>query len=108
MISKELDGANAEVVKSRLSGYNSPLAKMVDEVVARQEGEIKALLREAITDAVSQDDFRREVKSAFAHTLARLLMADFKGEIEKQASALRQQPDFRARVVMAIEKIVAG
>lgn len=105
-VAKELEGAIAEVVESRMTGYNSPLSNMVDEVVKGQEREIKSLLREAISDAVSRDEFRAEVKSAFAHTLARLLMADFKGEIEKQANALRQQPDFRARVVMAIEKLV--
>jgi len=107
IVSKELKGAIAQVVKERLSGYNSPLSKMVDEVVSSQQAEIKSLLREAITEAVSKDDFRAEVKSAFMHTLARSLMGEFKGEIEKQANALRQQADFRARVVMAIENIVS-
>jgi len=107
IIAKELHGAIAKTVSERLSGYNTPLSKMVDEVVSSQAQEIKSLLREAITEAVSKDDFRAEVKSAFVHTLARSLMNDFKGEIEKQANALRQQADFRARVVMAIEKIVS-
>lgn len=107
LVAKELHSAIAQTVKERLSGYNTPLSKMVDEVVSSQSQEIKSLLREAITEAVSKDDFRAEVKSAFVHTLARSLMNDFKGEIEKQANALRQQADFRARVVIAIEKIVS-
>lgn len=107
IVTKELNGAIAEVIKQKIGGYNSPLSKMVDDAVLSKSAEIKALLREAIDDAFSKDDFRNEIKSAFTHTLARSLMNEYKGEIEKQANALRQQADFRARVVLAIEKIVS-
>jgi len=104
---KELQNAISNVVREKMGRYDSPLAKMVDAVVSEHSTEIKDLLREAITASIQRDEFRNEVKSAFIHTLARSLMNDFKGEIEKQANQMRQQPEFRARVVLAIEKIVS-
>lgn len=106
LVTKELKGAIITVIKERLGGYGSPMSKMVDEVVLQNTSLIKDLLRESITESFSKEEFRNEIKSAFAHTLARSLMADYKGEIEKQANALRQQPDFRARVILAIENLV--
>ena len=106
LIAKELKGALAEVVKSRLNKWDGPLAKFVDEVVLASRDEIKGLLREGLTEALTLESFRIEIKASFTHTLARSLMNEYKGEIEKQANALRQAPEFRARVVLAIEQIV--
>jgi hypothetical protein len=107
IVSKELKFALGEVIKNRLGSYGSPLSKFLDEVVSEKSSIIKQLLREAIDESMSQEVFRTEIKQAFAHQLARSLMSEFKGEIEKQANSLRQQADFRARVVLAIEKIVS-
>lgn len=106
LIANEVHDALVKVLKDRLGGYGSPLSKMVDDVVVQNQSEIKELLKEGIKEAVTQEAFREEIKSAFAHTLARSLMNEFKGEIEKQANEMRRQPEFRARVVMAIEKII--
>ncbi len=106
IVARELQSALGEVIRSKIGGYNSPLHKFVDEVVIERQQEIKALLRTAVGDAIGQEDFKREIKSAFMHTLARSMMNEFKGEIEKQANALKQQADFRARVVLAIESVV--
>jgi hypothetical protein len=106
LIANEVNDALVKVLKERLSSYGSPLQKMVDDVVVQNQSEIKELLKEGIKEAVTQEEFRKEIKSAFAHSLARSLMNEFKGEIEKQSNEMRRQPDFRARVVMAIEKII--
>lgn len=107
LVAKELGNALRGVVAEKLGQYGGPLHKCVDEVVLQNQAAIKALLTEAIKDAVTQEQFRAEIKSAFVHTLARSLMNEFKGEVEKQANALRQQADFRARVVLSIERIVS-
>lgn len=99
-------GAVAEAVRASLTGYSSPLQKMVNEVTAEKTETIKELLREGLDSALSSSNFRQEIRNAFNHKLARTLMAKYEGEIEKQANALRQQPEFRARVVLAIESII--
>jgi hypothetical protein len=105
-VQRDLSTAIEKVVREQMGGYNSPLHKMVDAVVSEKATDIKALLRAAITDVVSAEEFKSEIRSAFAHSLARNLMNEYKGEIEKRANELRQQADFRARVTIAIEEIV--
>lgn len=98
--------AVSEAVKSSLTGYNTPLQKMVNDVVAERAETIKGLLRDGLDNALASAAFKKEIRAAFNHKLARTLMSKYEGEIEKQATALRQQPEFRARVVLAIESIV--
>jgi hypothetical protein len=99
-------GAVGEAVRSSLTGYSSPLQKMVNDVVAERAGTIKDLLRGGLDSALDSTAFKKEIRDAFNHKLARTLMSKYEGEIEKQANVLRQQPEFRARVVLAIEAIV--
>lgn len=98
--------ALADAVKASVTQHNSPLNRLVVEVVEEHSSEIKSLLRDGISEALKHKDFKSEIKTAFTHKLARTLMSKYEGEIEKQANALRQQPEFRARVVLAIEAIV--
>lgn len=99
-------GAVGQAVKASLTGYSSPLQKMVNEVVAERTDTIKSLLRDGLDSALNGSAFKKEIRDAFNHKLARTLMSKYEGEIEKQANALRQQPEFRARVVLAIEAVV--
>ena len=93
-------------IKTKLEGYNSPLNKMVDQVVTAHQHEIVALMNDAFKQAFSNEAFRAEVQQAFIHSLARNLMKEYSGEVEKHANALKQHPEFRARVVLAIEGVV--
>lgn len=99
-------GAVSAAVQSSLTGYSSPLQKMVNDIVGERAETIKDLLRDGLDSALNSSAFKKEVRDAFNHKLARTLMSKYEGEIEKQANALRQQPEFRARVVLAIEAIV--
>lgn len=107
IIAREMNGAIAKVAHERLARWDGPLAKLIDDAFIVHKDDIRAILYSAVSDGLSQETFRTEIKAAFMHALARNLMSEFKGEIEKQANAMRQQPEFRARVVMAIENIVS-
>jgi hypothetical protein len=95
-----------DAIKAKLGAYNSPLEKMVNQVVNAHEHQIVALMNDAFQQAFSNEAFRAEVQAAFIHSLARNLMKEYSGEVEKHANALKQQPEFRARVVLAIDGIV--
>jgi hypothetical protein len=95
-----------DAIKAKLGAYNSPLEKMVNQVVNVHEHQIVALMNDAFKQAFSNEAFRAEVQQAFIHSLARNLMKEYSGEVEKHANALKQHPEFRARVVLAIEGVV--
>jgi hypothetical protein len=95
-----------EGVKSKMSGYNSPLDKLVEASIKTHEASFRALLNDAVASCVTDDDFKDEICEAVRKSLAKTLVQRFGGEIEKQVNALKSDPTTRARITMAIEEIV--
>jgi hypothetical protein len=89
-------------VKSKLGGYNSPLDKMISELLLKHDSLFRDLLESAITSAMKDDTFREQVR----HKLGSVLVARFGGELEKQVNMLKSDPATRARITLAIEQIV--
>lgn len=93
-------------VKSQMTGYNSPLDKLVKDSIEKHHAEFRALLEDAIGSCIKDDVFRENIAEATRHTLAKLLVQRFGGELEKQVNVLKSDPTTRARIVLAIEEIV--
>jgi hypothetical protein len=96
-----------EGVKSRFEGYNSPLAKAIDAACERHSGLVQGLLSEAITACMDESQFRDDIKKAVRHSMAKVLVSKFGGEIEKRVNDLRSDPATRARITLAIEQAIA-
>jgi len=96
-----------EAIKARLAiGYgDSPLNKLVDSVVVSRLPEIRTTLENAI-DVSLKGDFKKNLQSAVEHKLARILVSKMEGEIEKRVCELRTNPEFRAKVTLAVTNLV--
>lgn len=95
-----------EGIKSKMGGYNSDLDKLVNAAILKHSDKFRTLLEEAISEAVLDADFRKQIKQAVTHSLAKTLVQRFGGEIEKQVNVLKSDPTTRARITLAIEEIV--
>lgn len=95
-------------VKSRLTNNygDNPLSKLISESLSKQDGEIRLMLSDALQSAIGDEKFRKEIRDAVRHTLAKTLVARFGGELEKQVNVLKSDPTTRARITLAIEQIV--
>lgn len=113
-ISPELDRSIAfairdslfEVVKSKLGAYNSPLDKILAEAIENRKSDLIKLFNESFEITLNNEEFRKNLKEAFNHKLARVLLNKFEGEVEKRANDLRATPENRARIVLAIESVL--
>ena len=95
-----------EGVKSKLTGYNSPLDKIIESAFLTQKEGIRDLLEEGISKCLSSEAFRHDIQQAVNQNLAKVLVQRFGGEVEKQVNALKSDPTTRARITLAIEQIV--
>lgn len=95
-----------EGVKSKITGYNSPLEKMIGKAIEDHHSAIYGMLTDAIRSCVEDVEFREEIVAATRKSLAKTLVARFGGELEKQVNALKSDPMTRARIVAAIDDIV--
>jgi hypothetical protein len=96
----------AEGIKTKLSSHNSPLNSLIEDCLKQNDGKLRTLLNEALTNAFGDQQFRQNVIDGVSHKLSTLLVARFGGELEKQVNALKSDPSTRARITLAIEEIV--
>lgn len=105
-ISNAIKDGIREGVKSKLGGYQSPLDKVIGEILTKYDGMIRTLLGGAIESAMGDEEFREQIRTQIRHKLASTLVARFGGEMEKQVNVLKSDPTTRARITLAIEQIV--
>ena len=93
-------------IGERLKGYSSPLDKIVDEVVEEQGDKIRTLCRNALRTIVSGKNFEKNIKEEFEHKVAKSLVGKLEGSVAKAVDVLGQNPQMRAEMILAIEKII--
>lgn len=93
-------------VKTKFSGYNSPLDKLLQSSLEIYSTAIRNLLESSIASCITDEKFREEIATAVRHKLASTLIQRFGGEMEKQVNVLKSDPTTRARITLAIEEIV--
>jgi len=96
-----------KAVTEKLTGYNSPLDKMLAGIIEGNGNEIRNLLTSAVASSLSDDEWRESIAKAVRSKLASILIQRFGGELEKQVNTLKSDPATRARITLAIENIVA-
>ncbi len=88
------------------SPYSSPLDKIVDKVVTEHMEDLEQIANNCLSAVVKDEQFKQLVQDQFKHKMARALVGKLEGTVDKAADKLRQDPAFRARMVLAIEALI--
>lgn len=96
----------ADSIKATLTGYSSPLGKLVTEVVTAHSGELRTLINDSFEQVIRTDDFKRAIVSAFSHKIARSVISNNDGLFDKVSAELKQDSAFKAKMVLAVGKVV--
>jgi hypothetical protein len=101
-IQKSMDDA----ITGILGGYNSPLGKLVAQVVEKHSKEIFDIIDSSFSKAISTEQFKESVRSAFAHKVGRHVLSNFDGLFDKISNELRNDSKFRAQATLAMSNII--
>lgn len=86
--------------------YASPARNVVDRVFEELSGEYEEVLREVLKEIIADKKFKEAVKEEFRHKVAKLLVSDLSGSVEKAVNKFRQDSTLKARMILAIENII--
>lgn len=89
-----------------LSGYNSPLLKLVSEVVSENSSTLKSIISDSFKQVISTDDFKSSIVSAFSHKVARTIISNNDGLFDKVSNELKQDNVFKAKMAVAVANVV--
>lgn len=98
--------AIADAIQKELVGYNKPLSAMANEVVSENKQEIKSIMDESFKGVIRSDGFDIMVKEEFNRKIAKLLVGQLSGEVEKAVNTFKQDPTLKAKMILAIENII--
>ena len=94
-------------ISTELVGYNKPLTKLTASVVESHAKELFDLIDGEFVKVLGGTEFRRAVKSALNTKLAQVLIQRAGGELEKRVNELKANAATRAKITLAIDKIIS-
>ncbi len=97
---------NDAVVRRLTDSYNSPLVKLVDQVVESRSAELKSLVDELFTGAIGDKEFRVHARQQMVHVVAKTLLSKMESSVDKAVNTFKSDPTTKAKVLLAIENIV--
>lgn len=95
-----------EAIKSSLSAYNSPLIKLVTDVVNNHSTELKSLISNSFSQVIRTDEFKQSIISAFSHKIARTVISNNDGLFDKVSNELKQDATFKAKMALAVANVI--
>jgi hypothetical protein len=98
--------ALSKVIGETLAGYNSPLVKLTNAVVNEHLDELAAMVRESFASVIRADEFKAAIRDGFYHKVARTIVSNHAGMLDKAANDLKQDGVFKARLVAAVANVI--
>ncbi len=99
-------GAISSKFGERIKGYSSPLDSIIDDIVLEQSEEIRKISKNVLSQVIKDSQFKKDIKTEFRRKIAKSMVAKLEGSVEKAVEVLRQTPQLRAEMILAIEKII--
>jgi DNA-binding protein YbaB len=96
----------SDSIKSVLSGYNSPLIKLINTAVEQDKVFLQALISDAFGSVIRTEDFKQSIISAFSHKVSRTIISNNDGLFDKVSNELKQDKVFKSKMVLAVANVV--
>ena len=106
MVAAQIGTALKRAINEELTGYGSALRKITERVIEQRSGELQELMDGAIVAAINDETMRSEIAIAIRAKAAKTLVNKMGGEVEKRVNELRANPVTRAKITIALEKMI--
>jgi C4-type Zn-finger protein len=93
-------------IRETLTKYDSPMVKLVKQVVEENNAELKKLISESFQTVIRTDEFKASIVSAFSHKVARTIISNNDGLFDKVSNELKQDSVFKAKMAVAVSNVV--
>lgn len=105
-IMKVTQQAVNDSIKAVLSGYQSPLSKLVTEVVNEHSFELREIISSSFNHVIKQGEFKASIISAFSHKVSRAIISNNDGLFDKVSNELKQDAVFKSKMALAVSNVV--
>ena len=89
-----------------MGSYNSPLNVAVKSALSEHQNKLHAMASKAVSELIGSDDFKDLMQMEIKRKLAKVLLSQFGGEVEKTVAKLKADPTSRAKMTLAIDTVM--
>lgn len=98
--------AISESIAKVMTGYDSPMVKLVKSVVEENSSQLRAIISDSFKQVIATEDFRKSIVSAFSHKVARTIISNNDGLFDKVSNELKQDAIFKSKMALAVSNVV--
>jgi formate dehydrogenase maturation protein FdhE len=99
-------GLERAVIDELQKTYNSPVNRVISQVLENNKEELQSVIEEMLTSAIKDKDFVKELRIEFRRKVAKSLVGQLEGAIEKSVNTYRSDPLLKSRMILALETII--
>jgi hypothetical protein len=96
----------AKSIEAVLSGYSSPLNKLIVSVVDENSKELRQIISDSFSQVIKTTEFKESIVSAFSHKVARTIISNNDGLFDKVSNELKQDSVFKSKMALAVSNVV--
>ena len=96
---------NESIIKV-MTGYDSPMNKLVKSVVDENSTELRTIISDSFTHVIKTTEFKQAIVNAFSHKVARTIISNNDGLFDKVSNELKQDAIFKSKMALAVSKVV--
>ena len=93
-------------ITDALGSYSSPLMDAVKAALKDHENAIHKLASESVAELVNSEEFKISMKVEMKRKLAKVLISQYGGELERTVGKLKADPTSRAKMTLAIDSVM--
>jgi len=98
--------AIGDSIKAVLSGYSSPLSRLVISVVDENSVQLRGIISDSFNQVISTSEFKESIVSAFSHKVAKTIISNNDGLFDKVSNELKQDVQFKIKMSAAVVNVV--
>lgn len=95
-----------KIIQESLSGYNSPLTKLINSVVEENSRQLKQIISESFSYSIQLEEFKQAIRDGFSHKIARHIINTNDSLFHKISNELKQDAVFKSKLTIAVENII--
>lgn len=105
-ILQSVQQATSSAIRECLTKYDSPLVKLVKQVVESHNDELKKMINDSFLTVIRTEQFKQSIVSAFSHKVARTIISNNDGLFDKVSNDLKQDAIFKSKMALAVATVV--
>jgi len=105
-ILKTAQQALNEAIGKVMTGYDSPLFKLIKSVLEENSSELRSIISDSFLEVIKVPEFKQSIISAFSHKVAKIIISSNDGLFDKVSNELKQDSIFKSKMSIALSNVI--